>query len=1128
MNSQTLKYFDGDTLATEAWLKKYALDGENTPDDMHKRLSLEYAKIEKEFIDDDEYFNKKIETLSQYGEMRFKNIYNILKLKGLNEYSQIKMLQDEIFYPLFKDFKYIIPGGSIMANLGKDIPTSLSNCFVIGQPEDSIDSIFNYAKDAAQLYKRRGGVGIDISQLRPKQANVNNASKTSTGSVSFMDLYSQVTNLIGQEGRRGALMISMDINHPDILDFITIKQDLTKVTGANISVKTNAEFMKAVENDEDYLLRFPCDWKINKETFFTPNTGKLMTDGNGHYWKKVKAKQIWDTLIECAHKSAEPGILFWDNNLNQDPAAVYNEYTPISTNPCFHPDTLIETVEGRKRIADITEPTYVYSMDKNEKLCIKKASAAFKTKLDTEVLEIKLRCGSSLKVTPNHKVYVHNKGWVEAHMLEVGDRIVHLLRVRRGAAYVGIKLTTEGNRDYRMEHRLVYESIFGETDKDIHHIDANTFNNSINNLEALSHSEHAKLTALEQNPQNHQVKDNLGRFVSSSESKKGAKNIINLPEELATGFKSKWDNAVMSIEWADKVDVYDIQVEDTHCLIANNMVAHNCGEIPLQSKDSCRLHAVNLYSLVRNPFTKTAFLDIDLAYSVFYEQVIIADNLVELELKAIDKILNKINPEWLTDLNDMPSTWLDKQTDEFKLWYEIRQTGSNSRRIGNGFTALGDMFAALNIKYGDVKSKQGFADLMLIKLRAEIDATVDLAILRGTFKGYDFNKEYEIIPKQESIIGYNKFYQHILNVYPEGVKRMIRYGRRNVSFSTIAPTGTISLMTQTTSGIEPLFSPYYKRRMKVSTKEESTYIDVDGQMFKEFIVIHPKLKIYAQIAKNIDITKEYNEEFWKEIYENSPYYNSCANSIKWEDRLEIQRIAQKKITHSISSTLNLPNDVTIEEVNEIYKTAYIIGLKGITIYRDGSRGGILVNTDSSENSKFTINKAPKRPKTLDANIYTLTNSGIKYLVVVGLFNNRPYEVFVKEIDKTVNINSKIGKVTKIKQGHYKLITNDYICENLNDDLAIEKKATALYVSMLLRHGADIKFIIKTAKKVDDNIASFTSAMNRVLSKYVEKEVLNDLCPECGSQIIREAGCEKCTNCTYSKCLMIYDINYKSV
>lgn len=886
MNDQTLKYFEGDTLATEAWLNKYALNGENTPDDMHKRLSLEYAKIEKEFVDNDEYFNKKIETLSQYGEMRFKNIYNILKLKGLNEYNQIKMLQDEIFYPLLKDFKYIVPGGSIMANLGKNSPTSLSNCFVIGQPEDNIDSIFEYAKQAAQLYKRRGGVGIDISILRPQGANVNNASKTSTGSVSFMELYSNVTNLIGQSGRRGALMISMDINHPDILDFITIKQDLTKVTGANISIKTNAEFMKAVENDEDYILRFPCDWKINKETFFTPNTDDLMTDGNGHYWRKVRAKKIWNTLIECAHKTAEPGILFWDNHLNQDPAAVYDEYRPVSTNPC--------------------------------------------------------------------------------------------------------------------------------------------------------------------------------------------------------------------------------------------------GEIPLQPKDSCRLHAVNLYSLVRNPFTEKAFLDMDLAYSVFYEQMIMGDNLVELELKAIDKILDKINPEWLADLNDMPSTWLDKQTDEFKLWYEIKETGANSRRIGNGFTALADMFAALNIKYGDSKSKQGFSDLMLIKLRAEIDATVDLAKLRGAFKGYDFNKEYEIIPKQESIIGYNKFYQHILNVYPEGVKKMIHYGRRNVSFSTIAPTGTVSLMTQTSSGIEPLFSPYYKRRMKVSTKEESTYIDVDGQMFKEFIVIHPKLKMYAQIAKNIDITKEYNEEFWKEIYENSPYYNSCVNDIKWEDRLEIQRIAQKKTTHSISSTLNLPNDVTIEEVNEIYKTAYIIGLKGITIYRDGSRGGILVNTDSSENSKFTINKAPKRPKTLEADIYTLTNSGIKYLVAIGLFNNKPYEVFVKEIDKNVNINSKIGKITKIKQGHYKLITNDYICENLNDDLAIEKKATALYVSMLLRHGADIKFIIKTAKKVDDNIASFTSAMNRVLSKYVEKEVLNDLCPECGSQIIREAGCEKCTNCTYSKCLMIYNINYKSV
>ena len=328
-------------------------------------------------------------------------------------------------------------------------------------------------------------------------------------------------------------------------------------------------------------------------------------------------------------------------------------------------------------------------------------------------------------------------------------------------------------------------------------------------------------------------------------------------------------------------------------------------------------------------------------------------------------------------------------------------------------------------------------------------------------------------------------------------------------------------MTRTSSGIEPVFSPYYTRRMKVSDMSEATFIDVDGQGFKEFVLVHPKLMEYAKICHNIDITINHPESLWKEMYESSPYYKACSADLRWGDRLNIQLIAQKKTSHSISSTLNLPENVTIAEVSEIYKAAYNIGLKGITIYRDGSRGGILVTNPSQKETTFVTNKATKRPKVLDCDMYTVTNSGIKYLVIIGILNNKPYEVFVKEISKEDNIIAKKGKITKIAKGHYQLNSDGYYCENIHENINMEKKATALYVSMLLRHGADIKFIIKTAKKVDDNIASFTSAMCRVLSKYVEKEQTGEVCPECGGKIIHEAGCEKCDSCSYSKCLLIH-------
>lgn len=859
MNEQLLNYFKGDELAATAWKNKYAFRTEEIPKEMHVRMAYSYANAEIKNISKDiiDNFETIKENLSDYGKDRFEVI--------IENVGDSNWLAHEVFFHMLQEFKYIIPGGSIMANLGTNTPTSLSNCYVLPSPEDNIESIFDTSRDAAQLYKRRGGVGIDISKLRPSGSAVNNASKTSTGSVSFMTLYSEVTKLIGQSGRRGALMLSIDVNHPDILEFIKIKQDLTKVTGANVSVKTNAEFMKAVEKDDFFMLKYPTDLVLpHEDENFTVSVNQLMTDGQGKYWKKVRAKQIWEALIEAAHKSAEPGILFWDNHLDQDPAAVYDKYRPIGTNPC--------------------------------------------------------------------------------------------------------------------------------------------------------------------------------------------------------------------------------------------------GEIPLQGLDSCRLSAVNLYSLVENPFTKDSFLNLDIAYAIFYEQLVMSDNLVDLESEALGRILNKIG---------------DSNTEEYQLWESILAMGQASRRVGNGFTGLADMFAALNVRYGSEESLRGFSDLMLVKLRAEIDATVDLAILRGTFEGFDNSKEYDLV--DGNLVGKNKFYKYIADVYPEGVQRMYKFGRRNVSFSTVAPTGTVSLMGQVSSGIEPLFQPYYIRRMKVVNAEDGNYTDVDGQVFKEYIVVHPKLQVFAEVNKCVKDETMSDKDYWAKVYKESPYYRCTAEVIDWRDRLSMQYVAQRKTTHSISSTLNLAENTTKEEVNQIYLEAYKKGLKGITVYRDGSRGGILVS-DNKPKTEFAELRAPKRPKSLKADLYTIVQSGTKYVVIVGLMDNRPYEIFAYEIPKDLKIDSKNGEIIKVSKGHYMYKSDNYSCENVHNsnDNNIEKKAAALYVSMLLRHRANIKFIIKTAKKVDDNIASFTSAMCRVLSKYIPKEVSEgEVCPDCGGKMVHEAGCEKCLDCSYSKCMMIH-------
>ncbi len=845
MNKELLEYFNGDELAANVWLQKYAMEGEITPDQMHKRLAKEFARIEEKYYEKGEQWLNK-GNLSNYGSTR-------------------SHLQENDIYELFKNFKYIIPQGSIMSGLGLNAAQSLSNCFVIGQPKDSFGGIFLKDQEMAQLMKRRGGVGIDISTLRPKGTSTSNAGGTSSGAISFMHKYSETTRSTAQNGRRGALMISIDINHPDVLEFIEIKRDLSKVTGANISIKLNKEFMEAVENDNDYYLSFPCTETHIPLFKELPKYGQLI-ENKGVYWKRVRAKEIWDEIIISAHGVAEPGLMFWDNMVEYAPDGVYEQYKPITTNPC--------------------------------------------------------------------------------------------------------------------------------------------------------------------------------------------------------------------------------------------------SEIGMQEGDACRLIAVNLFSFVNNPFSDSASFDYEKFYRINYEAMRLSDDLIDLELEHIDRIISKIESD--------PESIEIKQI-ELNLWKKIKETASNSRRTGLGFTALGDTLAALGLRYDSDDALEEVELIMNTKMKSELDCTIDLAILRGTFAGWESNDEFI----HDAKAGLNKFYQFLVDIFPDEAKKMSMYGRRNISFSTVAPTGSVSLLAQTTSGIEPLFMPYYIRRKKLEEDTELTpdFIDDNGDAWQEFPVLHPKFKDWLILNYTDEDTKGTVEEaptdLLQALFEQSPWYGSTANDLNWSQRVKMQGVIQKYITHSISSTVNLPNDVSLDEVSNIYKLAHKQGLKGITVYRDGSRSGVLVSNDSST-SNFITNNSPKRPKSLSCNVHTTTSKGVKWNVIVGLLNDKPYEVFAvpyfTDIDK--------GELVKIKRGRYDLeVKGETYSEDITSDMASEEEAITRLVSTALRHGTDVKFLTEQLNKSNGDITSFGKAISRVIKKYIPDGTKSTVtCNECGSEnVIFEEGCNKCLDCGSSKC-----------
>ncbi|MCR9152574.1 MAG: adenosylcobalamin-dependent ribonucleoside-diphosphate reductase [Bacteroidetes bacterium] len=832
VKSAALEYFNGDELAATTWMAKYAVQDqegnfmERTPADTHLRMAREFARIEA-------FYEKQkgsmfVSELSEYGQNR-------------------KALDEDQILNFFNNFKYIIPQGSVMAGLGHPYRiASLSNCVVMPSPFDSYSGIMHTDEQLTQLFKRRCGVGIDISTLRPSGQNVNNAAGTTSGAVSFMERFSNTTREVAQNGRRGALMLTIDIAHPDAKDFVTIKQDLSKVTGANISLRLSDEFMKAVAEDSSYTQR----WPINAAE---PEVSQT-----------IQARELWDEIIKCAHNTAEPGLIFWDRQHNYSTSSVYPEFENLSTNPC--------------------------------------------------------------------------------------------------------------------------------------------------------------------------------------------------------------------------------------------------SEIAMQGGDSCRLMALNLYSFVDDPFTDKASFNFDKFYAYTYEGQRLMDDLVDLELEHISKILNKVKAD--------PEPDYIKDT-ELRLWNLLHDTGKKGRRTGLGFTALADAIAALGLRVDDAQGLDMVDQIMRCKMKGEFDSSIDMSIERGSFGGFD-----------PGIENTSEFVQMMAAEFPEMYNRMMQHGRRNISISTVAPTGTISMLAQTTSGIEPPFMLSYKRRRKLNEKQinttKATFIDELGDAWEEFDVYHPKLKTWMEVTG-------------KENLEESPYLGMTANEIDWIQRVELQAIVQKYTTHSISSTINLPNDVALEKVAEIYLESWKRGLKGITVYRDGSRSGVLVSKDEKTESKAEADSYLPRPEVLEARVLRFKNEREDWLAVVGTLNDRPYEIFTGKAEEAFNLPAYVsrGWILRRKEeeglSRYDFRYRDsqgynVTIEGLSRSFSKEFWNYAKLISGVLRHNMPIPHVVELINNLNldqDYINTWTAGVARALKTFIPDGTVaaDKKCPECSDSegLIYEEGCLKCKSCGYAKC-----------
>ncbi|WP_394906875.1 adenosylcobalamin-dependent ribonucleoside-diphosphate reductase [uncultured Mesonia sp.] len=827
----SLEYFNGDDLAARVWVNKYALKDsegniyEATPNDMHRRIAKEIARIEK----------------------RYPN----------------PMSEEEVFN-LIKDFKYIVPQGSPMAGIGNPYQVaSLSNCFVIGNDgdSDSYGGIMKIDQEQVQLMKRRGGVGHDLSHIRPKGSEVKNSALTSTGVVPFMERYSNSTREVAQDGRRGALMLSVSINHPDAEDFIDAKMEQGKVTGANVSVRIDDEFMKAVKNATSYTQKYPVFSEKPK------------------FEKEIDASGVWKKIVHNAWKSAEPGILFWDTIARESIPDCYADlgYKTVSTNPC--------------------------------------------------------------------------------------------------------------------------------------------------------------------------------------------------------------------------------------------------GEIPLCPYDSCRLLAINLFSYVNNPFTPEASFDFDLfkKHAAYAQRMM--DDIIDLELEKIDAIIEKIDAD--------PESSEIKAT-ERNLWENIQRKAEEGRRTGIGITAEGDMLAALGIKYGSQEGNDFSVEVHKNLALAVYRGSVYTAKERGSFAIYDSEREAN-----------NPFILRLKEADEQLYYEMMEYGRRNIALLTIAPTGTTSLMTQTSSGIEPVFLPVYKRRRKVNPNDKEArvdFVDEVGDSWEEYVVFHHRFKQWMQV-QGYDVNKNYTQQELDQLVQESPYYKATSNDVDWLSKVHMQGAVQKWVDHSISVTINLPHDVSEELVGKLYLEAWQSGCKGVTVYRDGSRSGVLIsNEEKEEENAETLTAFPtKRPDVLTADIVRFQNNKEKWIAFIGSINDQPYEIFTGLADDEDGIllprwvtngliiknrnadgTSRYDFQYENKRGYKTTI------EGLSHKFDPEYWNYAKLISSTLRYGMPINKIVDLINSLQldsQSINTWKNGVVRALKRYVEDGTqAKGRCQSCNSdQLVYQEGCLTCTNCGSSKC-----------
>ncbi len=830
------EYFKGDELAARVWVNKYALKDsfgniyEKTPDDMHRRIAREIVRIENKYANP---------------------------------------MSEEQVYDLIKNFNHILPQGSPMAGIGNDFQVgSLSNCFVIGLDgtPDSYGGIIRIDEEQVQLMKRRGGVGHDLSHIRPKGSPVKNSALTSTGLVPFMERYSNSTREVAQDGRRGALMLSVSIKHPDSEAFIDAKMTEGKVTGANVSVRIDDDFMRAAEAGEKYTQRYPIE---GDEVIYS---------------KEIDANSLWRKIVHNAWKSAEPGVLFWDTITKESVPDCYADlgFKTISTNPC--------------------------------------------------------------------------------------------------------------------------------------------------------------------------------------------------------------------------------------------------GEIPLCPYDSCRLIAINLYSYVENPFTKEASFDFDLFKKHVAAAQRIMDDIIDLEMEKIEKILDKIE--------------LDPETEEVKfaeknLWNKIRTKTLKGRRTGVGTTGEGDMLAALGLRYGTEEATAFSVEVHKTLALAAYGSSVQMAKERGAFEIFDAKREAQ-----------NPFINRIKEADPALYEEMVKYGRRNIACLTIAPTGTTSLMCQTSSGIEPVFMPVYKRRRKVNPNDPNVridFVDETGDAFEEYIVYHHKFITWMQI-NGIEVRDNYTQEELDELVARSPYYKATANDINWLEKVNMQGRIQKWVDHSISVTINLPNDVSEDLINDLYMQAWKVGCKGCTVYRDGSRSGVLIATQKEKKVEekpvlaIEEHQLLKRPIELEADVIRFQNNKEKWIAFIGLVDNKPYEIFTGLADDEDGIfcpkSVSKGKIIKaVDENGNKRYDFQFInkrgykttIEGLSDKFNPEYWNYAKLISGVLRYGMPIEQVIKLVGSLElnsESINTWKMGVERALKKYLPNgtQASGQKCPNCGQEtLVYQEGCLICTSCGTSRC-----------